>query len=102
VTKAEQETSIRWDQQERVAHLWTAYEPDAERWVRFGYPVTVYRRDKDGRPVSWAAEVPVDAIRWRRVEDGRVVKRRGHRKGRTFGPRRHDELVAAEQESPAT
>jgi len=97
MTKSEQETIIRWDQEERVAHLWTAYEPDAERWVRAGYPVTVYRRDKDGRPVSWAAEVPLDAIRWRRVEDGQVVKRQGHRSGRVFRSRR-DELVVPELE----
>jgi hypothetical protein len=98
MTKSEQETVIRWDQEERIAHLWTAYEPDAERWVRAGYPVTVYRRDKDGRPVSWAAEVPLDAIRYRRVEDGQVVKRRGHRNGRVFG-RRRDQLVVSEPET---
>jgi hypothetical protein len=58
----------------------------------------VYRRDQAGRPVSWAAEVPLDAIRWRRVEDGQVVKRQGHRKGRVFRPR-DDELVVPEQET---
>jgi hypothetical protein len=98
MTKSEQETVIRWDQEERIAHLWTAYEPDAERWVRAGYPVTVYRRDQDGRPVGWAAEVPLDAIRYRRVEDGQVMKRPGHRKGRVFG-RRRDQLIASEPET---
>jgi hypothetical protein len=95
MTKAEQETTIRWDQEERVAHLWTAYEPDARAWRRAGFRVHVFQRNQDGLPVSWWADVPVEAIRWRRMEDGAVVKRRGHTKGRLFGLR-GDELVVSE------
>jgi hypothetical protein len=96
-TKAEQETIIRWDQEERTAHLWTAYEAAARRWGRMGYPVRVYSRTMDGTPRSWSAEVPLDAIRWRRMQDGEVVRRRGHRKGHVFGAGR-DQLVASDEE----
>jgi hypothetical protein len=57
MTKAEQETIIRWDQEERVAHLWTAYEPDAQHWIRAGYPVRVSGSDRQGRPSGWAVAV---------------------------------------------
>lgn len=96
MTKAEQETIIRWDQEERIAHLWTAYEPDARRWEEAGYPVRVFDYAKDGTPRAWHAEVPVEAIRWRKVDDGGVVKRRGHGKGRTF-PARTDQLVVSDE-----
>ena len=99
MTKAEQETIVRWDQEERVAHLWTAYEPDARAWHRAGYAPRVFQSDSEGLPVSWRAEVPVEAIRWGRVQDGAVVKRRGNTKGRLFG-RLNDELVRSE-DSPA-
>src|SRR5207248_567062 len=95
--RVEQETVVRYDQQERVAHLWTAYPADARRWERLGYPVKVYSRTPRGLPHSWAAEVPIDAIRWRRVADGEVVRRRGHRKGRLLGVR-PDELVGTANE----
>ena len=93
--KAEQETTIRWDQEERIAHLWTAYEPDARRWERAGYVLRVSNLGKDGSARGWRTEVPIEAIRWRRVEAGAVVKRQGHSKGRRFGVAT-DELVAAE------
>jgi hypothetical protein len=96
-TKAEQETVIRWDQEERIAHLWTAYSADARRWQRLGYPVQVRSRTQDRTPRTWAAEVPIDAIRFRPVRDGQVVKRKGHRKGRVSG-RPDGQLVASEAE----
>ncbi len=95
MTKGEQETIIRWDQEERVAHLWTAYETDANRWIAAGYQVRVSGRNERGRPIGWATEVPIDAIRWKRVKDGCVVRRRGHRKGRVFAVR-SDQLVVSE------
>jgi len=94
MTKAEQETIIRWDQQDRLAHLWTAYEPDARRWQRAGYGVSTETTDRSGQPTSWSARVPVGAIRYRPVRDGHLVKRKGHRKGRLLGYR-IDELVEA-------
>ena len=95
-TKAEQETTIRWDPVEPVAHLYTAHQVQANRWIRLGYPVDVFGRDQQGTPRSWRAKVPVEAIRFRRVQDGQVVKRRGHGKGRPFEAVQHDQLVAVE------
>ncbi len=96
-TKAEQETTIRWDQEERIAHLYTAHQVQANRWIRLGYPVDVFGRDKDGTPTGWTANVPVEAIRFRKVQDGAVVKRRGHGKGRPFRAGEPDQLVAVER-----
>ena len=48
-TKAEQETVIRWDQDERRVHLYTAYEPEMRKWVRLGYAVEV-ERTRAGTP----------------------------------------------------
>jgi len=92
--KSEQESIIRWDREERVAHLWTAYELEARRWKRLGYPVRVYSRTADGTPRTWAAEVPLDAIKWRQLRDGQVARRRGHRKGRLLGVP-HDQVVVS-------
>ena len=95
-TKAEQETIVNWDQQEQVAHLYTAYEAQAKRWRTLGYDVRVFDRDQQGRATGWGATAEVDAVRFRRVRDGKVVRRQGHRKGRRFGAVQHDQLVALE------
>src|SRR5439155_12240446 len=79
MTRAEQETIIRWDQEERVAHLWTTYGPQARQWTRLGYPVQVFRRAKSWAPQNWAAPVLCDAIRFRRLKDGLIVRRKGDR-----------------------
>ena len=95
--KAEQETITRWDAEERVADLYTAYLPQARQWERLGYPVEVSDLDRQGNPRDWKARVPKEAIRFRKVQAGQVVKRRGHGKGKPFGHEKHDELVALEQ-----
>ncbi len=97
MTKAEQETIIRWDQEERVAYLYTAHQVQANKWIRLGYPVDVFGRDKKGTPTGWTANVPVEAIRFRKVQDGAVVKRRGHGKGRLFKAVQPDQFVASER-----
>ena len=53
MTKAEQETIIRWDEEDQIAHLYTAHPPQARRWEKRGYPVQVLDRDAAG--VSTAA-----------------------------------------------
>ena len=95
-TKAEQETIIRWDQEEPVADLYTARQIQANQWIRLGYPVEVSDRDQEGNPRGWTANVPMEAIRFRKLRDGAVVKRRGHGKGKLFSPVRDDQLVASE------
>lgn len=78
MTRAEQETVIRWAADDRLAWLWTAEEAQARRWTRLGYEVTL----KHG---TWWARVPAVAIRFRPVKDGSVVKRKAT--GTPFGPR---------------
>src|SRR5687767_335246 len=83
MTKAEQETIIRWDQEERVLHFYTAYPPEARRWERLGYEVEVVDSRKCGEPRGWRADAPLDALRLRKLVDGRV---QGRRRGRSFRP----------------
>src|SRR5262245_5018873 len=72
MTKAEQETVIRYDQRERILHLRTAYAPDARKWATLGYPVEVCERAADGKPRGWRAQAPTKALRLRRIVDGNV------------------------------
>ena len=76
MTKTEQETIIRWDQDDQVADLYTAYPPQARRWAKQGYSVEVSDRDAGGNPRGWRCRVPKEAVRFRQVRDGQVVKRR--------------------------
>lgn len=76
MTKAEQETTIRWDEEEQIAHLYTAVAAQARRWTKQGYPVEVADCDAGGTPRGWWCRVPKEAIRFRRVKDGAVVKRK--------------------------
>jgi hypothetical protein len=94
MTKAEQETIIRWDQDERLVRLWTAYAPDARLWERAGFNVNEDTNGRSGQDTTWSADVPVGAIRYRPVRDGQIVRRKGHRKGRLLGVRA-DELIGA-------
>ena len=75
MTKAEAETTIRWDQEERIAWLCTTHPPMMRRWVRLGYPVRVIGTTRDGQPRSWAATVPVKAVTFRRLAS--VTRRAG-------------------------
>ena len=74
--KAEQETIIRWDQEDPTALLYTAHAAQARRWAKLGYPFEVSDRDRTGNPRGWEAQVPKEAVRFRKVCDGAVVKRR--------------------------
>ena len=75
-TKAEQATIIRWDQEDPTATLYTAYPAQAQRWEQLGYEVEVTDRDREGNPRSWTTHGPRDAIRFRKVRNGAVVRRR--------------------------
>ena len=76
MTKAEQETIIRWDQVDEVADLYTAHPAQARRWIKQGYPVEVSQCDSAGEPCAWRCTVPKDAVRFRQVRNGQVVRRR--------------------------
>jgi hypothetical protein len=82
-TKSEQETILRFDQDERMLHLFTAYPAEARKWTRLGYAVEICSRTSTGAPRGWRAQAPLDALRLRRLVDGQVMKRR---RGRGFGP----------------
>jgi hypothetical protein len=91
VTKAEQETIIRWDQEERKVHLYTGYHAEARKWERAGYAVEVCDRTKTGEPRGWRSTAPVEALRLRKLDKGRVAARP---RGRSFGTQRR-RLAAA-------
>ena len=95
MTKAEQETIIRWDQEERVVHFYTAYPAEARKWVRLGYQVEIYSRTQAGQPRSWRAQAPIEALRLRRLVNGQTVSRR---RGRSLGIGGR-KLAAPDQES---
>ena len=71
MTRAEQETLVRWDEAQRVAHLCTTYPPMARRSQGRGYLVQVLSATRDGEPRSWAAVVPVACISSRHLAAGR-------------------------------
>ncbi len=75
MTKAEQETIIRWDREDRSVEMWTADQAEARRWQKLGYDLTIIRRPGDGAPTGWRATGPASCIRFRRVANGRLVKR---------------------------
>ena len=92
-TRGEQETIVRWDREDREAHLYTAYEGQAKRWTKLGYEVTVSHRDRHGTPTGWEATAEKDAVRFRRVRDGKVIRRK---RGQPFGSQQHAKLGASE------
>ena len=102
VTKAEQETILRYDQEDPCASLYTAYERDARRWkAKLSYPVEV-ERTRNGVPTGWRARVPRAAIRLRALGPDGQVRRRAKPAGKPFGPREFalsDERTVAELNS---
>ena len=101
-TKAEQETIVQWDQEHPEAHFYTAYEAQAKRWTKLGFEVRVQDRDQNGNPTGWEATAQKDAVRFRRIREGKVVRRRGHCKGKPFSAVEHDQLVASEDPASET
>ena len=75
VTKADQETMIRWDRENRTVQLYTADAAQARRWTQLGYDVRVQGTDRDGRPLGRTATGPSGCVRFRRLKNGAVVKR---------------------------
>ena len=102
MTRAEQETIVRWDEQDQQAHLYTAHEAQAKRWIKLGYEMRVTHRDLNGKPTGWEATAEKDAVRLRRVHAGKVVRRKGHGRGQLFRAVQHDQLVASEPQASET
>ena len=68
LSRAEQETTIRWDAEERIAHIFTASEPVRRKLDRLSeeFP-DVYRcvwSNPEG--YGWKYEAPADYIRFRK------------------------------------
>ena len=94
-----------WNKQVKKGTIdtrYTAHPAQARRWEKQGYPVEVQDRDADGNPRGWRCSVPKDAVRFRRVRDGQVVKRRtgGGRQFRAID--RPSERRAVPSKTPAT
>lgn len=62
LSKYEQETIIRWDEEEQVAHLYTAHGATAKKWEKLGWPVKIMDKDGQGKARGWEAEGSVDCI----------------------------------------
>ena len=87
---------MRWDEEERVLHIYTASPIQSRKLVRLGYPMDVCDRDRDGQATGWGCVVPLEAIKFKKLVDGEVPKRKGHHKGTLFKPKQHDEMVESE------
>ena len=75
MSRAERETVIRWDCEDRKPVMYTADPAQARRWSRLGYAVRVVDTARDGTPRGWSATGAVGCVRFRRVKDGVIVKR---------------------------
>ena len=75
MSKAERETIIRWDCEDRTPVLYTADPAQAKRWTKLGYAVSVFGSHLDGAPRGWAAKGVAGCVRFRRLQDGALVKR---------------------------
>jgi hypothetical protein len=75
--KAERETILRFDDQERVLHLYTASPRIMRAWVRRGIVLAIAHR-AGGVPTGWQGTAPVSCLRpLRRLgPDGHVRKSR--------------------------
>ena len=68
-TLIEQETVIRFDRTPAKAIAYTADPGQAARWRKLGWDVKPIRTD------GWQAEVPKNAIAFRKLVNGETVKR---------------------------
>lgn len=67
-SREERETTIRFDETNADAYLWTASPGQARRWQTRGYPLKT-------EPGGWSTRAPKMAIRpLRRLVDGQIVK----------------------------
>ena len=84
LTRAEQETHFRWDNEAKTLEAWTADRRVAERWRRGGYTVRVLGKTNDGQERTWEVVLPHDGHRrpWIKLFS-RAVPR--------FGPTEDDE-----------
>ena len=70
-TLIERELVITYNDAEATAIVSTTSPVEKRRLERLGYPLVVDGRYRDGAEASWSATVPKQAIRFRRLVDGR-------------------------------
>jgi hypothetical protein len=63
MTKAEQETTIRWDLEERMVHIWSAQETVWGKLARLGV-APVRETTRHGRPSGRFYMLPLARFRW--------------------------------------
>lgn len=63
MTNAEKETIIRWDEEEKVAYLYTCNKSIAEKWRKLGYELQVVHN----RQTGWRGAVAKRLITFRRL-----------------------------------
>ncbi len=64
ITRAEQETVIRWDEAERVVTIWSASPVVLRKLHRLGLVPTRETRRRDGTLHGRDYQLPVDSFRW--------------------------------------
>jgi hypothetical protein len=80
LTRAEQETTIRWDEEEQIVHIWSASPKTWRKMARLG--VTPAREmARHGQPSGRFYLVPVAQFRWRL----KSLAIGANRKGKPFG-----------------
>src|SRR2546427_7831641 len=63
MTKAEQETILRWSADDEIVSIFTAHPPAKRKLERAGYRPT--KISTVGAEVGWFYRVPVSELRWR-------------------------------------
>jgi hypothetical protein len=73
-SKSEQETILRWDEEEKVLWVYTACERVRRRYAKLGWQFTVTSVGPGG-PHGWTAKGPCTALKLRRLEAGAIKRR---------------------------
>jgi hypothetical protein len=63
-TRSEQETVIRWDEEEKVVHVWSASPVTWRKMARLGIQPTKETTTR-GEPSGKFYTVPLEGFRWR-------------------------------------
>lgn len=87
LTRGERETILRFDDEKRVLHVWTASPAVMRKWAKRGIPLQVTSRDRLGKPHGWGAVVPLACLRPLRAlgADGQVRRIARQVPNRTVG-----------------
>jgi hypothetical protein len=89
-TRAEQEVTYRWDQEERVLWAGTTVPWIAAKWARSGFAVRILSYDPGGNACSWEVKSPWTGSRrpWSRLFQDALPPSRSSRKTTTISSSR--------------